>query len=93
MVRRPDLFQNIGRSYQSCTSKPQNLGAYPSGGGLNILPVFDEEGLVAWVKLWFQDVKISGLSNSLTVIAELTSSGHRKRQGHLLTLPSFLKNK
>ena len=24
----------------------------------DLLPVFDEEGLVAWVKLWFQDVEI-----------------------------------
>ncbi len=29
-----------------------------------LLPIFDVEGLPAWVKLWFQDVEISGLSNS-----------------------------
>ena len=30
----------------------------------DILPLFDEAGLVAGVKLWFQDVEISGLPNS-----------------------------
>jgi hypothetical protein len=58
-----NLYGSLGSDPHACTttiSGCRYLGHEAEGN----LPVFNEEGLVAWINLWFHDVEISRLSNS-----------------------------